>query len=411
VLVGAATATTEATAAPEPEIVNQGSGGDVEGFVSSVSSAQDGHNHKTGGRGGGGGREGIGGMNSSTLRQRNHSSPSKFNLTDIEELRIAVTENGWHPGPVTNEYKHTTVTHNFSVPVLTFNKTGGADWNKFHSFVTARSPVVLRSDTGDLADILGWRTKLWTKQYLAEKAGFVDIVVDSKDHTQQRFGTANTQWIRSFGDFLTDLESPFPAKYLGLRADVQAYKPPLDILQADIPAPAYFRQFNKKLYHANLWMGGRQDLSNDTAFVQTPFNPSVAMCHGDVNHDNINVILKGKKEFTLFSPADAPNLYTLAHITSVGPEGQVNFGKQKDMVKHVSFNFCMVDPDEPDTHTFPNFRSASPVKVLVQAGEALYLPASWFHQVKTWHPSRAVNHWFSPSWEPENAPSPPQDFL
>ena len=52
-------------------------------------------------------------------------------------------------------------------------------------------------------------------------------------------------------------------------------------------------------------------------------------------------------------------------------------------------------PEAPDLSRFPLFANASPVVVDVRAGETLYLPALWHHQVS--HPvggvTIAVNTW------------------
>jgi len=40
-----------------------------------------------------------------------------------------------------------------------------------------------------------------------------------------------------------------------------------------------------------------------------------------------------------------------------------------------------VDPDQPDLDRYPRFRAAQPIEFTVEAGEILYLPAFWWHQV------------------------------
>mmetsp|Transcript_1780 Transcript_1780/g.3198 ORF Transcript_1780/g.3198 Transcript_1780/m.3198 type:complete len:188 (-) Transcript_1780:376-939(-) len=69
-------------------------------------------------------------------------------------------------------------------------------------------------------------------------------------------------------------------------------------------------------------------------------------------------------------------------------------------------NFSMVnDPDAPDKSKFPLFLRATPAKVSINAGEMLYLPCGWFHEVtsatddheKEDFPGHlAVNYWFHP---------------
>lgn len=40
-----------------------------------------------------------------------------------------------------------------------------------------------------------------------------------------------------------------------------------------------------------------------------------------------------------------------------------------------------VDPDAPDLQQFPLFAHCTPIKVTVKAGDILYLPSLWYHQV------------------------------
>lgn len=44
-----------------------------------------------------------------------------------------------------------------------------------------------------------------------------------------------------------------------------------------------------------------------------------------------------------------------------------------------------VNPETPDVDQHPLFRHAHPLRVVVRAGEALYLPSLWFHQVPCTH--------------------------
>ena len=73
--------------------------------------------------------------------------------------------------------------------------------------------------------------------------------------------------------------------------------------------------------------------------------------------DNLLVQVVGRKRVVLFPPSDAPYLYL------TGDKSRV------------------MDIDTPDPVAFPEFSRASRWEAELAAGEALYIPALWFHNV------------------------------
>ncbi len=57
-----------------------------------------------------------------------------------------------------------------------------------------------------------------------------------------------------------------------------------------------------------------------------------------------------------------------------------------------------VDPDAPDMKQFPLFANCVPIRVTVKAGECLYLPSMWYHQVTQTADAEgkcvAINYWY-----------------
>ena len=51
------------------------------------------------------------------------------------------------------------------------------------------------------------------------------------------------------------------------------------------------------------------------------------------------------------------------------------------------------DPDAPDYQRFPLARQAALVEVVVDAGDMLYVPAGWYHQVRSLSFSLSANRW------------------
>ncbi|HOY23507.1 MAG TPA: cupin-like domain-containing protein [Cellvibrio sp.] len=111
-------------------------------------------------------------------------------------------------------------------------------------------------------------------------------------------------------------------------------------------------------------------------------NRTTACCHYDVS-DNLACCAVGKRRFTLFPPDQIANLYP-GPLTPT-PGGQV---------------LSMVDFDNPDFTTYPKFADAIPHGQIaeLEAGDALYLPSMWWHQVESQHSFNVlINYWWSNS--------------
>lgn len=109
---------------------------------------------------------------------------------------------------------------------------------------------------------------------------------------------------------------------------------------------------------------------------------TTACCHYDTP-DNIACCAVGKRRFTLFPPDQIANLYP-GPLTPT-PGGQV---------------LSMVDFNDPDFEMHPRFSEAIKHGQVaeLEAGDALYLPSMWWHQVEAISPFNVlVNYWWSNS--------------
>jgi hypothetical protein len=108
-------------------------------------------------------------------------------------------------------------------------------------------------------------------------------------------------------------------------------------------------------------------------------NRSRIAAHYDMSH-NLACAVSGKRQFTLFPPDQIGNLY-------VGP---------------LDFNMAgqpasLVDFAAPDFDRFPKFRDALSAAIIIdlEPGDALYLPALWWHHVEAAGPfNLLVNYWW-----------------
>lgn len=137
---------------------------------------------------------------------------------------------------------------------------------------------------------------------------------------------------------------------------------------------------------------------------------STTALHKD-NYENIYVQVLGKKHFVLLPPVETPCVNekavlaaTYAHGTALGSD----ICKTEDMVVKIDgaeegeeetyVPFATWDPDRPEEHTTPFSRYAQPLRVTLEEGDMLYLPALWFHKVSQSCNKDglccAVNYWY-----------------
>lgn len=74
-----------------------------------------------------------------------------------------------------------------------------------------------------------------------------------------------------------------------------------------------------------------------------------------------------------------------------------------EMSSHISdantIPWICIDPLSPDYASYPLYRNATPIRVRVEAGDALYLPSLWFHHVQQSHTCIAINYWYDMQYD------------
>lgn len=121
------------------------------------------------------------------------------------------------------------------------------------------------------------------------------------------------------------------------------------------------------------------------------------------HYENIFVQMRGSKEFTLLPPVEAPCVNERAVLSATfAPEGNDEEGKTKLVVKidepaqYVPLPTW--DPDHPEDNATEYTPYARPLRVRVDRGDVLYLPALWYHKVKQIAGDEgiccSVNYWY-----------------
>jgi len=125
-------------------------------------------------------------------------------------------------------------------------------------------------------------------------------------------------------------------------------------------------------------------------------------------YENLLSQVAGTKELLLFPPSDLPYLYYTPRVKGElryeWPGRFTRVGTSEHRVVFAS----SVNVSHPDHSRHPQLVRASPLRCTLVAGETLYLPAYWHHEVHS-HAARdtvnaAINHWF------RNESAPPQGF-
>ncbi|KAI9031480.1 cupin-like domain-containing protein [Hyaloraphidium curvatum] len=181
----------------------------------------------------------------------------------------------------------------------------------FRDYVAKRKPVVLR---GFLKDADFTAPSKWTNEYLAEKAGDETIAVERRESDTAKFGRG-IEVDMTFKELLDLIAAGDEMHYLTTQ-DVDAepdgrpeiMAPFIKRLRSDFPLrPALAGGLVPQ--NINAWMGNNK-------------HGSSTGLHHDY-HDNLYVLLRGRKRFRLYSPADAGRMYTRGVMTRVHANGRI----------------------------------------------------------------------------------------
>lgn len=161
-------------------------------------------------------------------------------------------------------------------------------------------------------------------------------------------------------------------------------------LFSDVPKEIPFARIalEKEPDAINFWLGNSR---------------STTALHKD-NYENIYVQILGQKHFVLLPPVEAPCVNEKA-VLAATYKPRLDSTDELKLVPHVDVPgqplytpFCTWDPDEPEKNATRFSSLSQPLRVTLNEGDMLYLPALWYHKVSQSCNDEgvccAVNYWF-----------------
>jgi len=228
-------------------------------------------------------------------------------------------------------------------------------------FYEKETPVILRSCLKNWQALDQWKD--W--DYLVQKVGadrHVDVEVgayNQGDKLHIPFGQY-VEYLNLSQELFKDSESPPLEQILYLAQNELPSS-----LQEDIKIPALcsdakYRIGQGHLYHQMLWMGPKG---------------CVSPLHYDPLDNLLFQVVGGKRIILVCKDTDPSKLYV----------GEA-YGQQD--------NTSAVDVEQPDYATFPQFQPVITLSGELHTGDALFLPAKWWHHVRSLDFSISVNAWW-----------------
>jgi Cupin-like domain len=206
----------------------------------------------------------------------------------------------------------------------------------FDRFIKLRRPVII---SGTLRDS-EWKASRWTNSYLNEKAGKVNLLIeDRKDPAGNGYllyGSTAPKTDMKYGDFLAALSKSDTRYYLTtqdlerFRDDCDdngipklLYSEPLQSLAGDFPVRPKILG-NLIPHQISLWQG-----------VAGKKQRSSSGLHHDF-HDNLYVLIRGRKRFRLFPPCTLPQLQVVGKPSVIYPNGLIVYQLSGRRSRHIA---------------------------------------------------------------------------
>ncbi|KAI1738513.1 phospholipase A2 [Xylaria scruposa] len=288
---------------------------------------------------------------------------------------------------------------------------------EFMRYVARNTPFVVRRGAHDWV-----ATRTWNATYLRSRlaGNKVNVAVtpfgnadaptpDGEGHTVFAKPHEEDQEFNEFLDYVIQQEKSSPSdsdQQAGKRDEVRYAQTQNDNLRHEYIT--LFSQVEKSIAFARIALQRDPDAIN----MWIGNSRSVTALHRD-NYENIYVQVAGRKHFVLLPPMFQPCVNeqdlepaTYVRSQSEGQQNEGDGGLVLRMDEAVDENgdrlpripFATWDPDTPEVRATSYSRLAEPMRVSLEPGDMLYLPAMWYHKVSQSCSQDgiciAVNYWY-----------------
>lgn len=227
----------------------------------------------------------------------------------------------------------------------------------FESYKKQGNPVII---TG----LLEGETE-WNLNYLSQQLG--DLEFPLRYYGKDRYQQDKRHW-QNIGSGVTGPPQPF-TKYAAMLRSGEAKKNDIYMAKCALKNTPLNEERSLKKIAANLKQLGFNKSASDFNIWLGP-GGHVECLHYDLM-DGTLIQLYGVKKVVLFPPSQTANLYPFPIYVHLYRGFKLRCW------------FSQVYPENPDFKTFPQFEEALQFKqeVYLQPGEALFIPAGWWHEV------------------------------
>eukprot|EP00054_Salpingoeca_dolichothecata_P021578 m.138450 g.138450 ORF g.138450 m.138450 type:complete len:384 (+) comp24037_c1_seq5:1871-3022(+) len=280
---------------------------------------------------------------------------------------------------------------NYSCETISIDDIVSGEWF-YTNYVQRRWPVIIK--TKDEFRDLQWDTYRWKDlTYLKQRAGSAKVRVEFRNSSQALYGATLQALKMTFSEFLDKVYGGQSGAaganlYLNLQSESGSgwIEPPMTTLGLDLHIPSFYLRTVTKFL--NLWMG-----------KSDPDLGSATRTHFD-RLDNLYAVIRGRKTFTLLDPSNGVYVYPNTALKSISKTGIASFGvviKGENSGEGPPHFSPLGDLNNVNLTQYPLYQKARPMVCDVQTGDMLYLPAGWWHNVRSFGAHVAVNFWQEPA--------------
>ncbi|EDQ92064.1 uncharacterized protein MONBRDRAFT_14782 [Monosiga brevicollis MX1] len=265
----------------------------------------------------------------------------------------------------------------------------------WRDFVSPNRPLIIRGG------VCHWPAfEKWSLDYLQTHYGHLDVSVEATptgygDAVLEREGAEpcfvlpeSQRW--TFGDYIAHLRRPTkPGVFYishqdsNLTAETEFGAQLLaDVAGAELPFAS--EAFGVPPDAINFWMGGAD---------------ATTSLHKD-HYENTYAVLRGRKHFTLYSPPSVVVLPTRELPTYQYVQDKATGAFEVVQQDAAPRPWIVFDPEQPNHRTrYPATTALERIDITLEAGDLLYLPSLWYHQVGLDRVCIAVNCWYDMQYD------------